>query len=78
MLRDEPEPMIRVSSSVLVVVVLVVVVLVVVALVDSYAFLTPSREFWFAKSWQNRIRHVDPPRRQSFSATEAHAASQSR
>ena len=30
-------------------------------LFDSDACLTPSREFWFAKGWHNRIRHVDPP-----------------
>ena len=32
---------------------------------DSCALWSPSREFWFAKGWHNRIRHVDP-RKQSF------------
>ena len=34
---------------------------------DSYAFLSPSREFWTQTSRQNRIRHVDPPPNAIFS-----------
>ena len=33
---------------------------------DSCALWSPSREFWFAKGWQNRIRHVDPPQGNLF------------
>ena len=37
-----------------------------VSLVDSCAFLNPTRELWSHKGCHNRIRHVDPPRPNLF------------
>ena len=47
------------------------------SVVDSHASLHPPREFWTQKGWDNRIRHVDPPKSNLLQKLEAHATSQS-